>query len=575
MYIFILNTDFLESDKKYITNYIKESNNEISIIDVDMEKLSKFDPSGRIPLEAYLRLAVVDYLPNTLNRVLYLDVDIIINKDIKKLYYEDFNDKMLCAMPIVAPKMSYEDWVTSYDKSIYTFFNSGVLLINLSKWREFHFNLERFSKIYIDICKRLKKAPPYQDQSVLNEAFFDSVKFLDQRNYNHRATQSVDWDRFYNDSEYAAIIHYTNDLGTSKPWVYKFSDKNYSFYALRANEAINSDIHKMHKIWWAYAAETPGYGVMNDEAIARTNEYLKYANRLKEYFSLNKKLTDVTTDRDKWRTYSNTFKSLINSNQFEYSANTIRNVENAFLAKGYVHISIYGDTEITKVLCNILGNNVFIDYVVENTTKLIPGVKIVDRNQTTYPNCDAMLIAEIVSYKAIKEKLEKMKVPFPFFNAAEFIQSLPSGDRDGIEKIKNKIASLNEQLSNSLSFQEKIQAQVTEAEQENIVLHNQLIQIKDDNAVLQKTIAKIQDKNLLLKENVSEIKNDNNWLKKHISEMDENIRQLNSIRVKLTEDCNLVNGDIELLKNSVSYKIGRFITFIPRKIRDLFKHRNK
>ena len=256
--------------------------------------------------------------------------------------------------------------------------------------------------------------------------------------------------------------------------------------------------------------------------------------------------------------------------------NGIISLSDAILSKGYKHISIYGDTEITKVLCSVLDRtDISIDYIVEDAKKPISGIKTIDRNPANYPICDVMLIADIWGYNSIKEKLKKLKLSFPFFNAAEFIQSLPSGDGDGIEKIKNKIASLNEQLSNSLSFQEKIQAQVTEAEQENIVLHNQLIQIKDDNAILQKTIAKIQDKNLLLKENVSEIKNDNDWLKKHISEMDENIRQLDSIRVKLTEDCNLVNGDIELLKNSVSYKIGRFITFIPRKIRDLFKHRNK
>lgn len=202
-------------------------------------------------------------------------------------------------------------------------------------------------------------------------------------------------------------------------------------------------------------------------------------------------------DRDKWKSYSTSFKTLINNDLTNYNENTQRNICHAILSKGYQHIAIYGDTEITKVLCRVLnGSDISIDYIVENSSKPINGIKTINRSDTVYPNCDVMLVADIYYYKKIKAKLEKMKVPFPFYNAAEFIQSLPASDGDGLGKIKKAIADPNKQLADCVQ--------------------------KEESATL--TAARDSAKE-----------------------------------------------DVQAIKKSVSYKIGRFITYFPRKIRDVLK----
>ncbi len=182
--------------------------------------------------------------------------------------------------------------------------------------------------------------------------------------------------------------------------------------------------------------------------------------------------------------------------------------------------------------CWVGGNTVSIDYIVENADKPVPGFKTINRNPAEYPNCDIMIVADIYSYNDIKVKLERLKVPFPFVNAAEFIKSLPAASGDGIENVKAKIQSLEEQLLASKAEEEKLSSHLDE----------------------------------LIKENES---------------VNKNATKLTAERDKLAAEKSIVvaerdsaNAEIDSLKNSISFKLGRFFTFIPRKILGVFKERN-
>lgn len=230
-----------------------------------------------------------------------------------------------------------------------------------------------------------------------------------------------------------------------------------------------------------------------------------------EKFALLREKTKILTvrkDRDKWRNYSNTFKNLIIKNLLLCDENICQNFVKEFINKGYYHISIYGDTEITKVLLHILKkSSIKVDYVVESAAHPIDGVVTVDRSLTNYANCDVMLIADIYNYQDIKDKLERLKVPFPCINAMDFLSSLQGGDNCYI-KIQNKIQDLN---------------------------------------------TKLEEAKCLINKSDTE--------KRKI--------ELNQYATKQRLD--LVINTINSIKESFSYKLGRFLTFIPRKIQNIFK----
>ena len=258
---------------------------------------------------------------------------------------------------------------------------------------------------------------------------------------------------------------------------------------------------------------------------------------------------NVLFEKEKWKKYSYTFKTLIINNLILISDKNLLCLATRMLEKGYRHIAIYGDTEITKVLCKVLENEaeIIIDYIVENANNPIQGIKTINRSDTEYPDCDLMLIADIYYYKEIKAKLEKMKVPFPFYNAAEFIQSLPAGDNDSINKIKKYIADLSEQLSASVKNEAKLTEQLNDLTKQDIDSKRTIDKLNNDIKLMS------DNKNKILAEK-----------QKAASERDVALSELDA-----------ANSEIQAIRNSISFKVGRGLTLIPRKIRDFIKAKKK
>ena len=92
------------------------------------------------------------------NKILYLDSDIIVTKDISELYSTDVSDYYLAG---VEDKLSHKmrDRVNLKDGEVYI--NSGVQLVNLAKFRED--NIEPI------IFETLRKKDTYTDQDVIND----------------------------------------------------------------------------------------------------------------------------------------------------------------------------------------------------------------------------------------------------------------------------------------------------------------------------------------------------------------------------------------------------------------------
>lgn len=222
------------------------------------------------------------------------------------------------------------------------------------------------------------------------------------------------------------------------------------------NNVLADEIHRWgiyplhyHELYYEYAEKALSIITKRYDRMVEVRE-LEYLRQLfsEKFKTLCEKAmsNNVRADRDKWQSYSNVFKSLITKELLSYDENLTLQFENVLLAKGYKNIAIYGNTEITKVLCAVLlqSTTISIDYIVENVTTPISGFKTINRNSTSFPNCDLMIVADILGFNDIKVKLEKMNVSFPFVNAAEFIRRLPAMKGDGIAKIKAKIQSFEE-----------------------------------------------------------------------------------------------------------------------------------
>ena len=99
--------------------------------------------SERIKIPAYYRLFIPQLLPPNLSKAIYLDSDLVICQDIGKLWKEELGESYLLAVqdtvaPFVSSLMGLKLYKELGLKADDKFFNSGVLVINLDRWRLDH-----------------------------------------------------------------------------------------------------------------------------------------------------------------------------------------------------------------------------------------------------------------------------------------------------------------------------------------------------------------------------------------------------------------------------------------------------
>ncbi len=148
----------------------------------------------------YNRLFVTEYVPQDVDRVLYLDSDTIIEGDLHELWETDFEG---CYMAGVDDCLSskYRKIVEISDNGVYC--NAGVLLLNVKKWRE-----DNITQKFVDEIVKKNGYFVFNEQSLLNYAFSGKVKVLDQK---------------YNVNSLVYVFSYKELLKLRKPYKFSYS----------------------------------------------------------------------------------------------------------------------------------------------------------------------------------------------------------------------------------------------------------------------------------------------------------------------------------------------------------------
>ena len=95
------------------------------------------DPS-RFSIETYSRIIAQYVLPQNVERILWLDADMIICKNINDFYNVDFEGKaIVCAANLKQDTAKYfEHKIHLGMKTTDVYFNAGVILFNIAKLRK-------------------------------------------------------------------------------------------------------------------------------------------------------------------------------------------------------------------------------------------------------------------------------------------------------------------------------------------------------------------------------------------------------------------------------------------------------
>jgi len=215
-HIHILTHSLSKNNTDVLNNICLRYNSKLTISDVDESKLEgvQFRKSRPLTKAAYYRILLPEILPDNIERVLYLDCDMIVVGDLKELFDLELEGYALAATLDCMPWNSIHRKQLQFEADERSFC-SGIMVINLKYWRE-HDAVNRL----LEYSKR-EKCPVYlHDQDSLNYVFKKQWYLLPPK-WNKPALSflpDVKNQLYFDTYEYVyepKVIHYSSSM---KPW---------------------------------------------------------------------------------------------------------------------------------------------------------------------------------------------------------------------------------------------------------------------------------------------------------------------------------------------------------------------
>jgi lipopolysaccharide biosynthesis glycosyltransferase len=230
---------------KKIQQLTEQNENTVEIVPVNTELFEKFHVGGHITIASYYRLLIPELLPKSIDKLIYLDIDILVKTDIRPLW-----EMHLGTNCVAAVDEKHEAHARRLNLPGNKYLNAGVLVINTSVWRQLNIT----EKGLIVAAEKVDTLIAY-DQDVLNILLVDKWLSLPTK-WNQMEGHRLG----YMDQE-PAIVHF---LGF-KPWTIHC-------------------IHPMKKEYYRYYYKMEGTGKKIQDTLHRIVQALR--NRMAFYSNI-------------------------------------------------------------------------------------------------------------------------------------------------------------------------------------------------------------------------------------------------------------------------------------------------
>jgi lipopolysaccharide biosynthesis glycosyltransferase len=186
--LYVLDGGISDDNKQRVTRSLPESIASLRWLNPDQELVSDLKLSHHIAAPTYYRLQLAELLPEACHRIIYLDTDLIVLKDIQQLWNLEMDGRhILAAQDLNSPRMDAST-LKNYDKcrrfitcqhpliqyqqlgipGSAKCFNAGVLLIDMQKWRRDH-----VGATVLEFLQTNSEHIQFWDQDGLNAVLWD------------------------------------------------------------------------------------------------------------------------------------------------------------------------------------------------------------------------------------------------------------------------------------------------------------------------------------------------------------------------------------------------------------------
>lgn len=198
--IHIIDSDLSDDHKKRLRASMRRFHPEIRFHTVNPQLFQNAKLQYHLSKETYYRISIPELLDKGIHKALYLDCDMIVKGDITVLWNTDVEHVELGAVQIPGRVTRYKELSIPEHMG---YFNAGVLLLNLKKWRA-----NRTTDKVLDYIRRNPDKLRFMDQDALNAVLKGKWKKLNPwwnyQVHRHRVQTFK-----------PVIIHYTTNR---KPW---------------------------------------------------------------------------------------------------------------------------------------------------------------------------------------------------------------------------------------------------------------------------------------------------------------------------------------------------------------------
>ena len=165
--VHVLHGGLTDKSRNYLTELAEQYGNSVIYYLVDDTPLQgvQFRKNRPLSMAAYYRLLLSSVLPSSIDKILYLDCDIIVLRDLSEIFDIELDGYALAASIDHFPYDSKHRMQLHMEADERTFC-SGVMLINLKYWRD-----NNVEQGLLEYAKRHRDVVYLHDQDVLNYYF--------------------------------------------------------------------------------------------------------------------------------------------------------------------------------------------------------------------------------------------------------------------------------------------------------------------------------------------------------------------------------------------------------------------
>jgi len=222
VYIFYSNSTKkdLEKTKKSLSNFLPK-NVTFNLLECDFGLASEIKAKrDYLNPSIYDKILIYEHLPADVNTVVFFDADIVLQKDPSLLFDLDLKGDYLAAVRDQVFETFSEESKTTLDISANQYFNTGVMLVNVEKWRQ-----NDISQKSLKFAREKWDKTPFHDQDAFNYVIKGQWKEISPL-WNPRISNKIitpeGKEKVYSKMEVykmniSYLIHYS---GSQKPWKY-------------------------------------------------------------------------------------------------------------------------------------------------------------------------------------------------------------------------------------------------------------------------------------------------------------------------------------------------------------------